>query len=175
MGGFISCYNSKKIQAAVHGIQNEGQVPIIGINLGRPKKEIPEEWIDIIKQEYDRFRLNALYMEKTIYARYKIRIPHNTIHKVMLELGFSKHEKSKQKRRKPWIRYERKHSLSAVHMDWHESKVSGKQLCTVLDDASRKVLAAGEFDNATDENSLEVLKKAIEKLSEWEIISGKDR
>jgi putative transposase len=140
-----------------------GQVPIIGINLGRPKKEIPEEWIDIIKQEYDRFRLNALYMEKTIYARYKIRIPHNTIHKVMLELGFSKHEKSKQKRRKPWIRYERKHSLSAVHMDWHESKVSGKQLCTVLDDASRKVLAAGEFDNATEENSLEVLKKAIEQ------------
>lgn len=83
----------------------------------------------------------------------------------MLELGFAKHEKSKQKRRKPWIRYERKHSLSAVHMDWHESKVNGKQLCTVLDDASRKVLAAGEFDNATEEKSLEVLKKAIENTN----------
>ena len=46
-------------------------------------------------------------------------------------------------------------------MDWHESKVNGKQLCSVLDDASRKILAAGEFDNATEENSLEVLNKAI--------------
>jgi len=50
------------------------QVPIIGINLGRPKKEIPEEWIDLIKQEYDRFRLNALYMEKKIVATVKLGI-----------------------------------------------------------------------------------------------------
>ena len=70
MGGFVSWYNSKKIQAAVHRIQNDNLVPVIGINLGRPKKEIPEEWIDIIKQEYDRFRLNALYMEKK-YAKKK--------------------------------------------------------------------------------------------------------
>ena len=41
-----------------------GLVPVIGINLGRPEKEIPEEWVYLIKQEYDTFRLNALYMEK---------------------------------------------------------------------------------------------------------------
>jgi putative transposase len=140
-----------------------GQIPIIGVNIGRPKKEILDEWKDIILKEYEAFRLNALYMEKTIYARHKIRIPHNTIHKVMLEHNLSKQEKNKQKRRKPWIRYERKHSLSAVHMDRHESKINGKQLCSVLDDASRKVLAAGEFDNATEEKSLELLKRAIEK------------
>ncbi len=117
----------------------------------------------LIKLEYEEFRQNALYQEKTIYARYKIRIPHNTIHKVMLEFGFAKDQESKQKRRKPWIRYEREHSLSAVHIDWHESKVNGKKLCSILDDASRKVLAAGEFDNATEENSLNVMKEAIEK------------
>ncbi len=76
----------------------------------------------------------------------------------MLEFGFAKQQESKQKRRKPWIRYEKEHSLSAVHIDWHESKINGKQLCTILYDASRKVLAAGEFDNATEE----------------EIISGND-
>jgi putative transposase len=111
------------------------------------------------------FRLNALYQEKTIYARCKIRIPHNTIHKVMLEFGFAKEQDSKQKRRKPWIRYERKHSLSAVHIDWHLSKVNGKQLCSIIDDASRKLLSAGEFDNATEENSLKVLNEAIERNS----------
>jgi putative transposase len=140
-----------------------GYIPAIGVNLGRPKKEVPEEWKEIIKEEYEKFRQNALYQEKTIFARCKIRIPHNTIHKVMLEFGFAKEQESKQKRRKPWIRYEREHSLSAVHIDWHESKINGKQLCTILDDASRKVLAAGEFDNATEENSLKVMTEAIEK------------
>lgn len=149
----------------IHKIyRSTGSIPAIGINLGRPKKEIPEEWKEIIKQEYETFRQNALYQEKTIFARCKIRIPHNTIHKVMLELGFAHEQESKQRRRKPWIRYERKHSLSAVHIDWHESKIiKGKQLCTILDDASRKVLAAGEFDNATVESSLKVLTEAIEK------------
>ncbi|HEX7575645.1 MAG TPA: IS481 family transposase [Candidatus Methanoperedens sp.] len=143
--------------------RSTGFIPAIGVNLGGPKKEVPEEWKEIIKQEYYMFRQNALYQEKTIYARCKIRIPHNTIHKVMLEFGFAKEQESKQKRRKPWIRYEREHSLSAVHIDWHESKVNGKQLCTILDDASRKVLAAGEFDNATEENSLKIMTEAIGK------------
>ncbi len=130
--------------------RSTGSIPAIGVNLGRPKKEIPAEWKEIIKEEYEKFRQNAVYQEKTIFARCKIRIPHNTIHKVMLEFGFAHEQESKQRRRKPWIRYERKHSLSAVHIDWHESKViMGKQLCTILDDASRKILAAGEFDNAT--------------------------
>jgi len=137
----------------------------IGVGLGRPRKDIPKKWKEIIKQEFERFRLNALYQEKTIYARCKIRIPHNTIHKVMLEFGFAKEQESKQKRRKPWIRYERKHSLSAVHIDWHLSKVNGKRLCSIVDDAYRKLLSAGEFDNATEENSLKILHEAIERTS----------
>jgi putative transposase len=140
--------------------KSTGSIPAIGVNLGRPKKEVPEEWKEIVKQEYEMFRLNALYQEKTIFSRCKIRIPHNTIHKIMLEFGFAKEQESKQKRRKPWIRYERKHSLSAVHIDWHESKINGKQLCTILDDASRKVLAGGEFDNATVENTLKIVDEA---------------
>ena len=35
----------------------------------------------------------------------------------MLEFGFAKEQESKQKRRKSWIRYERKYSLSAVYID----------------------------------------------------------
>ncbi len=54
-----------------------GIVPDIGINAGRPKKEIPEELKHIIIQEYEKDRLNALYLEKIIYARRRIRIPHH--------------------------------------------------------------------------------------------------
>jgi hypothetical protein len=55
------------------------------------------------------------------------------------------------------------HILSAGHMDWHISKaVPGKHVCVVLDDASRKILSGGEFSNATAENSILLLKEALE-------------
>jgi len=80
----------------------------------------------------------------------------------MLAKGYASEQESKQNRRKPWIRYERDHSLSAVHMDWHISRaVHGMQVCVVLDDASRKVLCGGEFSNATAENSVLLLKEAL--------------
>ena len=47
-------------------------------------------------------------------------------------------------------------------MDWHISKaVHGKQVCIVLDDASRKILSGGEFSNATAENSVLLLREAL--------------
>jgi transposase InsO family protein len=51
-----------------------------------------------------------------------------------------------------------------VHNDWHHC-ANGKYLCTILDDSSRKVLAAGEFDHETTQNALLVLKKARWKCS----------
>jgi len=139
------------------------KVPDDGSAVGRPKKKVPEEWRRIIEDEWSRHRLNALTLEKVTRYERKVRIPHNTIHKIMLEKGFAREQESKKKRRKPWIRYERDHSLSAVHMDWHESKVVvGMQVCVVLDDASRKVVSGDEFSNATAENSVFLLKEALE-------------
>jgi transposase InsO family protein len=140
--------------------------PTIGQNLGRPKKQIRQETIDTIKQAYEKDRLSAQYLQKIIYARQKITISRRTIHEVLLNLGYAHHQPSKQKRRAPWIRYEHKHSLSLVHTDWHHSK-NGKYLCTMLDDASRNVLAAGEFDNETTKNALIVLKKAQKECRKW--------
>jgi putative transposase len=138
------------------------EIPVIGINLGRPKKAIPISYEEIILEKYEKYSLNALYLEKVIYAENHIRIPHNTIHKVLISKGFAKEEPNKQKRRKAWIRYEREHSLSAGHLDWHEPS-DGKKVCVVLDDASRKILSGGEFDSATEENSIKLVKEVIDK------------
>ena len=117
-----------------------GEVPIIGKRLGRPAKEISPEHQEIIMQKYSKYCLNALYLEKVIFAENHIRIPHNTIHKVLISKGLAKEEPNKHKQRKAWIRYEREHSLSAGHLDWHEPS-DGRKICVVLDDASRKILA----------------------------------
>jgi hypothetical protein len=48
-------------------------------------------------------------------------------------------------------------------MDWHISRVvPEKQVCVVLDDASRKVISGGEFDSASAENSVLLLKEALD-------------
>jgi putative transposase len=139
-----------------------GKIPIVGCKIGRPKKAILRSYWQLIVEKYDKYLLNALYLEKVIYAENNIRIPHNTIHKVLLEEGLAKREPNKSKRRKPWIMYERDHSLSAGHLDWHEPE-GGPKVCVVLDDASRKVLAGGEFDNSTEENSRKLVQEVIDK------------
>jgi transposase InsO family protein len=53
-----------------------------------------------------------------------------------------------------------------VHTDYHYTS-DGRYLCTILDDASRKVLAAGDFDHKTTENALFVLKQAIKECVSW--------
>jgi len=140
--------------------------PTIEQNLGRPKKQIQPQTIEIIKQAYQTDHLNAAYLRKIIYARQKIKISHRTIHEVLLNLGYAHPQPNKQKRRAPWIRYERKHSLSLIHTDWHYN-ANGKYLCTMLDDASRKVIAAGEFEAETTQNALIVLEQARRACLEW--------
>ncbi len=48
-----------------------GTIPKIGLNLGRPRREISDEWKDLVKLEYGKYKLNVLYLEKVIYAKHK--------------------------------------------------------------------------------------------------------
>jgi hypothetical protein len=63
------------------------------------------------------------------------------------------------------VRYERKHSLSAEHTDWHESGWSDLKVCVIIDDASRMILAGGEFKNINTENSKLVVDQLVERYS----------
>ncbi|MDM7913632.1 MAG: IS481 family transposase [Methanotrichaceae archaeon] len=132
---------------------------------GRPKKAINEEDERLILKVHKEQNLGARRLEAIIEFKYGRRIPHNSIHHVLLEHGLANQQKNKKRRRKPWIRYERDHSLTAVHLDWHISDFNGKEVCAVLDDCSRKILAGGEFDVATAEASILLLKKAMKEYA----------
>jgi putative transposase len=72
---------------------------------------------------------------------------------------------NKQRRRK-WIKYERKRSMSLWHTDWYQIKDDGwkgKWLLAYLDDASRFVLGYGVFDESTTHNAISVLDDIILK------------
>lgn len=86
------------------------------------------------------------------------RIPHNRIYRILKESGKVKDE-PKKKRRRRWIRYQRKHSLSLFHIDWFEK--DGLYQIFIEDDASRLVIGYGEYKNATSENAVMSLMQAM--------------
>jgi len=86
---------------------------------GRPKMELTEEEKEIIREAKAKYKLGARRLEKVIEQVYGIHIPHNRIHRFLLEEGLAKEEPRKKGRRKPYIRYEREHSMSQA-IDWFE-------------------------------------------------------
>jgi putative transposase len=142
------------------------KMPLNINKFGRKKKTLDEESVKLILEVNKEQNLGARRLEKIIEFKHGIHIPHNAIHKALLSHGLANVNRNKSKRRKPWIRYEREHSLSLLHLDWHTSNHDGEKVyvCVVLDDSSRRILAGGEFDAETTENSLQLLKEAMDKF-----------
>jgi len=126
---------------------------------GKKRTEPSEDEMRIVQEAYRHLHCGARMLEKYIERKHQIHISHNKIHRILMSSGYAKEEQAKKKQRK-WVRYERKHSLSLLHTDWYECSC-GKKAIAYEDDASRAVLAAGEFDEATDDNTVNVLKQAI--------------
>lgn len=149
----------RRIYQLREAFDKTGEIPRIGINVGRPRK-LFEEWeISIVKQAYEKYRMSADTLERLIDRDYKKHIGHNRIHQILVFLGYAKKKIGKDIRKKKWIRYQRKHSLTAVHIDWHYFK--GIWVFSVEDDASRKLLALIEDEKESTDNSILGMKLAL--------------
>ena len=137
-----------------------GTIPEIGRKNGRPPKPIEEWEIKIVKESYEKYRVSASTLEKLIERDYQKHIYHNKIHRILIDLGYAKKKSKKDIRKKEWIRYERRHSLTAVHIDWHCINESNWAF-GVEDDASRKILALVECCSATTDKSIEGMEDAF--------------
>lgn len=141
-------------------------VPIRNIVLKKPgpkAKPISPEEAENVRRAKETYGLGAVLLEQ-ILAEEGQRMPHNRIHRILLQEGYAKKEPKKSRRRK-WVRYERRHSHSLIHTDYFE--VDGREVITYEDDASRCILAYGEFAGATTDNAIKVFDEMIRK---WEIV-----
>jgi putative transposase len=146
--------------------REKGTIPIIGENVGRPADPpLTDHEKEIIRRAKHRYKLGARRLEPLIDREDGIHIPHNRIHRFLLEEGLA-HPNERKQRRRRWVRYEREHSLSAGHIDWHDSN-DGKAVCAIEDDCSRKILAYGEYSSQDTENSKEVFKRMVDEY--WSI------
>lgn len=138
-----------------------GKIPVIGKNVGRPCKPVEDWEVSLVRVAWVKYRVSADTLERLIERDYDKHIGHNRVHKIMLTLGFAKRKAKKDVRKKDWIRYERRHSLTAVHIDWH---YDGKTyVFAVIDDASRKILALIECASATTDASIQGMEEALKQ------------
>ncbi len=144
--------------------RDTGVEPVVGKKMGRPPVPLTSEEERIVKEAYEMYRFGARMLEPIIRKEWHYVISHNRIHKYLLKLGYAK-ENVKKKKRRRWVRYERQHSLSAGHIDWHEKGVNNTDVCVIIDDSSRKILAGGEFDACNTENSKKVVDQVVEEYS----------
>jgi len=152
---------SKQRVYQVWKIYNEtGLLPEIGKATGRPVKVVEDWEVQLVKESYEKYRVSADTLERLIKRDSDKHIPHNKIHKLLLMLGYAKKKDKTDIRKKIWIRYERRHSLTAVHIDWHyDGKI---YVFAVIDDASRKMLALLETNSATTDYSIQGMIFALE-------------
>ncbi len=124
---------------------------------GRKPRLITKEERELVVKTYKEYFASATMIEQILDEK-GVHINHNRIHKILLEAGLAKPNIKKQKKRK-YKCYERKHSLSLVHTDWAEFRK--RKFILFEDDASRFILAYGEFSSANKENSIKVFKQSL--------------
>jgi len=136
--------SQRRVQQVLKSYREQMQEPTVGENMGRPRKPFEEREAQVISEAFELYRFGARMLEVVVKKVFKIRISHNRIH-MYLKAADLAHEDPNKKERRKWVRYERTHSLSAGHIDWHESGWSDFKVCVIIDDASRMILAGGEF------------------------------
>jgi len=142
----------RRVYQVKEAFDKTGEIPDIGKYSGRPAKPFEEWEIKLVKEAYEKYRVSADTIERLIDRDYQKHIGHNRIHKILIYLGYAKRKDKRIKRKKNWIRYERRHSLTAVHIDWHYFR--GVWVFGVVDDASRKMLALLEVEKESTSNSI---------------------
>jgi len=136
--------SQRRVQQVLKSYREQMQEPTVGENMGRPRKPFEEREAQVISEAFELYRFGARMLEVVVRKVFKTRISHNRITCISRLQTWTMMIPRKKERRK-WVRYERKHSLSAGHIDWHESGWSDFKVCVIIDDSSRMILAGGEF------------------------------
>jgi len=157
----IQRISHRRVEQLWQVYKRTGRIPVLK-KAGRPGKvSISLKDAALILEAYDRLKVNALTLESVLKKRYGLSLPHNRIHMVLKENGRALPEPAKQTRRR-WVRYEREHSMSLWHTDWKQLN-DGRWWIAYMDDASRLIVSYGVFQEATAENTINVLKQAVTK------------
>jgi putative transposase len=142
-------------------------MPVL-IRKRRPETSLSERERRIIDEVYAETRRGARLLYYEIKKRKNLVIPKNKIHAYLREKDYTMPNPRKQRQHKR-CRYEREHSGSLLHADWHQANQESLQVILWLDDASRKVISGGEFLSADTNNTIATLKEAQKAMQSYNV------
>lgn len=154
----------RRAQQLVKSYRETKKYPELNKNR-RPKTFLSLEQEQSIEDAYKETLLTPRMLYFELRKRKKC-IPKNKLYLFMRTKGWIKNEPNKQKKRKR-CRYEREHTGSLLHTDYHRTSVNHPHAIIWLDDASRRILSCGEFESPNTENAIATLKEAQEKMKEY--------
>ena len=141
--------------------------------VAKHKKEGPEAY-KAKKAGKPKMRLNPSFVKKVVDIRKSTDYGSEKVHFVLKKSGFgvSQHiiqrildeqcltEPCENRRgQRKYVRYQWPISNYMWHCDWSQSE--DKWILSFIDDRSRRIMASGEFSNATEENTIFLLYQAI--------------
>ena len=130
---------------------------------GRRPVPITGREVDLVIRQC---RMRAGVQRTARALRAEHAISYGRVYRIMKDAGRVVPSPARSGRRK-WIRFERRYSNAMWHVDWHgmkDPRFRGLNLVTYLDDSSRCVTGAGMFKEATSENAVSVLRKAVRQF-----------
>ncbi len=157
---------ARRVQQLAKMYRDTGEIPMLNPHR-RPRTYLSYDQRVVIGQVWEETRVGARLLFYELRRR-GYRIPHNKIHLYLRETGRTTPNPRKQKKRKR-CRYEREHSGSLVHGDWHRTTENHPSAIIWLDDASRMALAGGEFEQGTHGEAIRQFKDAQNRASEFNI------
>ncbi|MGC2035423.1 MAG: DDE-type integrase/transposase/recombinase [Thermoplasmata archaeon] len=147
--------------------RESGTVPRLNPNR-RPKgPPLTEAQQQLIAEEWNRTPRGASQIWKAL-ARRQIHIPHQKLYLYLRSQRWIVPNPRKQRPRRR-CRYEREHSGSLLHADYHRTSEQHPHAILWLDDASRMILSGGEFPEATSEHAIETLREALRVAARWNL------
>ena len=145
--------------------RQSGVVPRLNPRRRPPGPPLTDEQKRQIAEEWHRAPRGATKLYKAL-ARRGIHIPKMQIYRFGKTQGWVVPNPRKQRRRRS-IRYERVHSGSLVHGDFHRTSETHPHCILWMDDASRMILAGGEFSEATAQAAITTLEAARRRAETW--------
>jgi len=157
----------RRVQQLVQAYKNTGQMPELKKNR-RPSTFLSEGQKAVIDAAFDDTKLSPrlLYYE---LKRRKTPVPKNKLYAYLKGAGKVIPDLKKQKQRKR-CRYERKHSGSLVHIDWHRTSIKHSYCILYEDDASRKILAGQEFRSLSAKKAVAVGERAVQEAAKLNVL-----
>ena len=152
----------RRVQQLASEYRRTGILPQLGKRGRKPWSNYPEDLDNQIIRAKKKYKICAVGIGHYLRKRHSLHVGNNTIHRVLLENGLAMENQNMKVRKKPWIRYERSQSLSAVHLDWHLAK-NGEWVCFVEDDSCRKILAGGQYEGRSSKAAINLLEQVDAK------------